>query len=502
MSKSNSRIPYYTSNSIRETLYLANSDMFTKNKLLEKQFKELEPHISNLQKLRNLAYYLDNLVAINDVLSFKSSDDTIHAEGILDIFTTYMMLQYERGGIHATDIPTQPPVNKQPIVIRLGVSTTAEFNSAVSEYAINKEKVYLTKLKSLSTKNFEQLQAKYHTDKFILQPFSGFAYDTAEDMFIISQDLMRTTRSETTLKDLWFFLPKPLIPFDTLKQGIRNIVDNFVNELIKPLEVLRMWELEVKLHNIKVDATKREYDQIERDIQRYLEQLRANSRKQEQLSSVLYALENKEISFELSKVVNILKKQQCVEQAKFEGDNTLELWWLPMPITFFDEERLKKSIEFLVSRDDTQRKEALQKVISGEYFLYTLGFRTIIDVNTFYILHKKREYNNSLSGFYNERRFYNKHPLHNEGRGCYGSFLVPLEEAKRKCDWRGILMLLKQFYQSITINDPLGDDAVRYLTICDASGNIVQSRYASFIGKNIIELAKQEGKSIGINYEY
>ena len=55
-------------------------------------------------------------------------------------------------------------------------------------------------------------------------------------------------------------------------------------------------------------------------------------------------------------------------------------------------------------------------------------------------------------------------------------------KAISECDLNKLIHLILQFYQSITINDPLGNNAIRYMTVVNEEGIVISGPYK---GKSI-----------------
>ena len=50
-----------------------------------------------------------------------------------------------------------------------------------------------------------------------------------------------------------------------------------------------------------------------------------------------------------------------------------------------------------------------------------------------------------------------------------------IEELQKECNLQGLITIIYQFYSSITINDPLGNCAIRNLIIADLNGDIINT---------------------------
>lgn len=341
--------------------------------------------------------------------------------------------------------------------------------------------------------NRKETVKKYGTSKLLILYTRGLCIDVHNNVIYICKESFTKTKSTNPVHLClayldWTGLEQHLTKIDNLINAITNhnstnddgIIDAFVENTLDNIRnkynILTYIKIQDSIKNYKTNTINqkiREVDVLlEKTIREYSQLLddKAN------LMNILINSDNvKDIN-----IYDILKPyihEKTLKSVNYlENTHEIVLKWNMIPIMYYDENALEKSLQNILS--DTDRINAVKLVLKGEAYLYTAPLITKIKLKDDGTLSFTTNYNSQhefYTGLSNKSDRCNLHTLYNDGRGCRGTFALKIEELQKECNLQGLITIIYQFYSSITINDPLGNCAIRNLIIADLNGDIINT---------------------------
>lgn len=493
MSKSRQNImPYIAAlDTIISEIYVLTTNTSMQIEAILDNHKE---EINSIRQIHNAMNELRYMYLVDDDIHVADAVGTIHTEKIQNWYTYHILKQIltkKSMVIKQSTIEINYENNTDINLIFLQTATSEAYSNTLKEYANEHKLTLITKLQTIKEKSYNDLIKRYHGNDIILQPFVGFAYDMKHNTYIISKTLCEHTKSTTTLKHMYFLLNPETEWIDYNK--VPNTSDLKVKELhdlcishMNKLNWVKEYLLEIKLNKHKKTTLEQNKRTIVAHIEDYKIKLMNYIEQLDHIDDAIYRLENEKTEFKLGAMLSRLITQNKLDTYSLESNN-LTLYWKALPIVFFDKVKLEKSAPNLLYSHET-RCNMIKDIINDKLYLYTLPFRTTININTLEFISYQDDH---LKYNYNGMNW-NRHPLYNNGRGCVGTFDVPILEAKQEHNLTKLIMLILQFYQTITVNDPLGNDAIRYLPICNEEGIITNwTSHNSEIDRSIYKLGER-----------
>lgn len=274
------------------------------------------------------------------------------------------------------------------------------------------------------------------------------------------------------------------IPTNVFKQTTK-LIEGFKNNL--------------KLTRIKENITKIYQDRysnrlltLDNNLTHLINEYRNTLKEKETIQASLY-FSNSTYSESITKFIDNLElfkeKKYIVDYSYILNSNRIliEIYWNILPIIYYNEETLEKSYKNITTLPELQ--ECIQKVLKGEYSIYTAPLKTKLYISS--------DDNNNLAFFQtypiqSPIGYENRHTTFQGGNGCRGSFALPMEDALNSFDLSKLLYLIKQFYQSATVGDPLGNEIFKYGTyVNNETGEIIYDKNRDvLIGQNIENIKK------------
>lgn len=470
---------------VRDLYLLINNLLLKYNNLKETTTKGLvkiiEEHENDCNNLDNIQLFL------NDLYYLKFPDDNTSLDGHHDFYYVYssdlfiylIIKEALTNDINYQVINNDSKyniVNNKLNIIKLVSVDGTNYKNFIKEYAINNNLHIIQNLLLTKEKTYTELISKYHGNNFIIMPYAGLAFDVKNRTLIYNPYLANTTRSNIEFKQFLFLAYSTNQINDNITLDINNNIEestsNLIN-LIKPkFEWMETYILEEKILSIRKDRLNENITELQNTISHLKDCLKNTLESLNDRQYELYYMNNKEQSYKVSSLIERLKKEHIIHHVYLEG-NTLNIYWYALPVTFFDNEKLNRALDNYSISD--KRKQNLLKVVNNDYILFTAPLKTCLDLsNLNFCTYRLGNYNDNL---------YNQHPLYYSNKGCRGTFDVPFMEAQKEGNLFKTIMLLKQYYQSITINDILGNNFCAHALIVDENNNIVNtdtSIYAYF----------------------
>lgn len=339
----------------------------------------------------------------------------------------------------------------------------------------------------------EAVKKEYRTTKTLIQFISGLSIDLENNIIYATPVLMAGSKSTKQLHECLAFLNweeniELLNKLNTILNEINNynydhhlegVINNIEKQIEEKYSCFMLLGIQQKIFEKKTDQMKRKINEVTYRIRELLNQhstaLEEKQTLELQLLNKTNLLKNLDVTNILSSYINhkLIKNVKYTELA----NPTIQITWNPLPIAYLDTDVLKKHYRNITS--DQERLVALDKVIEGTASLYTAPLLTLITFGN-----NKLSFRTTVSSLGNlvdermnisQRELYcNRHPLYNDGNGCRGTFSPKMSEIENEYDFRGLLTIISQYYQSITIGDPLGNRAVKSLIIVDdKTGDII-----------------------------
>lgn len=368
--------------------------------------------------------------------------------------------------------------------------TTSEYTGLADIYKEHNYKVFSNVRTILSR---EAVKKEYRTTKVLIQFITGLAIDLENNIIYMCPNLIGESKSTKQLHECLAFLnwekdTELLNKINNILEKINNFnyeyaTENIINNIIKQIEekykCFMLINIQQRIFEKKVDQMKRKVDDMTYRVREMLNQysiaLDEKQRLEQQLLNKTSLFKNLDVTNALSSYINnkLIKDVTYADLA----NPTLRIVWNPLPITYLDTDVLRKHYRNITS--DQERLAALDKVIEGKASLYTASLITDITFGTNKLTFKTLI--NPSNKIFDDRMnssgrelYCNKHPLYNDGSGCRGTFGPKMEELQIEYNFKGLLTIISQYYQSITIGDPLGNRAIKSMIIVDdETGDII-----------------------------
>ena len=341
--------------------------------------------------------------------------------------------------------------------------------------------------------NRKETIKKYGTSKLLILYTRGLCIDVHNNIIYICKELFAKTKSTNPIHLClayldWTGLEKHITKIDNLINAVTSpnstnndaiidtYVENTMDDIRNKYNILTYIKIQDSIKNYKTNTI----NQKIREVDELLEKtIREYSQLLDNKANLMNILNNSDNIKDIN-IYNILKPYICEKTLKsvnyLENTHEIVLKWNMIPIMYYDENALEKSLQNILT--DTDRINAVKLVLKGEAYLYTAPLITKIKLKDDGTLSFKTEYdsqNEFYIGLSNKSDRCNLHTLYNDGKGCRGTFALKIEELQKECNLQGLVTIIYQFYSSITINDPLGNCAIRNLIIADLNGDIINT---------------------------
>lgn len=341
--------------------------------------------------------------------------------------------------------------------------------------------------------NRKEIIKKYGTSKLLVLYAKGLSIDVHNNIIYICKELFAKTKSTNPVHLClayldWTGLEKHTTKIDNLINAITNLdsennaaiidtyVENTMDDIRNKYDILTYIKIQDSIKSYKTNTI----NQKIREVDELLEKtIREYSQLLDNKANLMNILNNPNNIKDIN-IYNIVKPYIYDKTLKsinyLENTHEIVLKWNMIPIMYYDENALEKSLQNILS--DTDRINAVKLVLKGEAYLYTAPLITKIKLKDDGTLSFKTEYNSQhefYTGLSNKSDRCNLHTLYNDGKGCRGTFALKIEELQKECNLQGLITIIYQFYSSITINDPLGNCAIRNLIIADLNGDIINT---------------------------
>lgn len=280
------------------------------------------------------------------------------------------------------------------------------------------------------------------------------------------------------------------IDYEQLKNDILNMLNNkYKNVKEKQLEDIIKNKLitaqkdQIDLCNTNLENLQRSYSQaLELRKQAYFK-IQCLENTSININNKLSYLREKEIIVDYDIIIN----------ATYQNTILLNIAWYPLPIAYYEKEILEKSIENILPPGDLDALDLAKKLNNDELIMYNFPIKTSITID------EKIDFKTNSLLFNGPSELINKHAMCNSGKGCRGSFALPFQEASNEINLNKYIALVMQFYQSISVGDPYGNESIRNLIIADKEGNIIKGNNHYFLRNkriNNISQIKQLAKEV------
>ena len=341
--------------------------------------------------------------------------------------------------------------------------------------------------------NRKEIIKKYGTSKLLVLYARGLCIDVHNNIIYICKELFAKTKSTNPVHLClaylnWTGLEKHTTKIDNLINAITSpdsennnaiidaYVENTIDDIINKYNILTYIKIQDSIKSYKTNTINRKIREVDELLE---ETIRKYSQLLDNKANLMNILNNPNNIKDIN-IYNIVKPYMCEKTLKsinyLENTHEIILKWNMIPIMYYDENALEKSLQNILS--DTDRINAVKLVLKGEAYLYTAPLITKIKLKDDGTLSFTTEYNSQhefYTGLSNKSDRCNLHPLYNDGKGCRGTFALKIEELQKECNLQGLITIIYQFYSSITINDPLGNCAIRNLIIADLNGDIINT---------------------------
>lgn len=472
----------------------------SKNQIVQNELAKYEQHITRLKDIMTGQQNIASIRVLDDNLRY-SLNDIIHEVPMSLVFSyifnkqiiqnpTTTTVIYRTASFADNYLRNYHLLEVKPTctIINTYGFDSITWTGLLNAYAENNNLNLITKLLSIKEKSYNDLIKRYHGDDIILQPYMGCAYDIKNNVFIIDQYLTKGSRSTCTIKDLYLLLnPEKHWLKEDILDNITKELRALIDPIIEQFNWVNTFLIEEKIKEKRLINIRSKHSTLNADINNLKDVLKDKIHKLEEVTAMEYYLENSKTDYKLAATLNRLMRSDNLKTYTLE-DGVLVLYWKPMPILYFDASHLEKAIPNLGVSET--RQGLLQKVAKEECVLMTLPFKTKITLETLNFLNvpmaAKSFSSSSINGW-------NRHPMYNSYRGCLGTFDLPVFEAKQEYDLTKLIMLISQYYKTITINDVLGNSNCRYLPICDENFKVIDFPYKAYWhDQNIYEMWEKE----------
>lgn len=451
-------------------------DIYKLNQEILKQTRQFDSAKTDETIFRQKEQFINKLKTITNIIAtFDKYDFEKQAHTAWVVYTLINLLYTKNVPIKFKLGDTEKEKNEILIVKYL-----TDDVPNIESYSIHSFSAFVT--------NNELVKKNNKETNLLIKIINGLYVDPYKDIIFVNSYLIRKSRSTSkSMANIITLLNKSIVEqvdddiLDELETTYFNsektIYETIVKDSLRELSFLQVFILGNVVKNTTIRSLTERQKTLRTEFEKYEKLFNTTYENYIEISNKLTNSEN----IDTSKITETVKKM--IENGLINHleivDTTparIKIYWNALPITYYNEDNLEKSYKNIIGSGN-ERIEVIEKVIKGEAQLYTLPLTTEINLS-----------NNGQFNFatrtngYASSNYYNQHPLHNGGTGCRGGFAIPMGKAISECDLNKLIHLILQFYQSITINDPLGNNAIKYMTVVNEEGIAISGTYK---GKSI-----------------
>lgn len=445
------------------TVILKQIRQFDSAKTNETIFKQKEPFVNKLRTIRDIIDTFDRY-------DFEKQPHTAWVVYTLVnlLYTKNVPIKF---GKHNTE-----KENNEIMIVKYHTNDVPNIES----YSVHSFNAFVT--------NNELVKKNNKETNLLIKIINGLFVDPYKDIIYVNNYLIRKSRSTSkSMANIITLLNKSIVEqvdddildeLETTNNNTdKNIYETIVKDTLRELSFLQVFMLGNVVKNSTIKSLTEKQKSLRTEFEKYEKLFNTTYENYIEISNKLTNSENIDTS-KITETVKKMLENGLINRLEIDNSITTEIiiYWNALPITYYNEDNLEKSYKNIIGTGN-ERIEAIEKVIKGEAQLYTLPLTTVITINNNEQINFLTNRNNYLSSNY-----YNQHPLHNRGTGCRGGFAIPMGKAISECDLNKLIHLILQFYQSITINDPLGNNAIKYMTVVNEEGIAISGPYK---GKSI-----------------